>query len=227
MILAAGRGSRLAPLTDSTPKPLLSIHGQPLIAHQLTWLRRAGIQRVIINLFHLADEIRRELGDGSRFGVDIAYSSEPELLETGGAIAHARSLLGEEPFVLLNGDIWTDFDFNHLPTALGRHVQAHLVATPTPAHRSSGDFALQHHRLLRPADESRRAYVYCGIAIIRAGIVGARRGKFSLREAFFAAAARGELSGQYFNGIWRDIGTPDQLMSVRNGPPLPSATAAE
>lgn len=220
MILAAGRGSRLAPLTDDIPKPLLEIHGQPLIAHQLRWLKRAGIERVVINLFHLGADIRRELGDGSQFGLTINYSIEPRLLETGGGIAHARKLLGEEPFILLNGDIWTDFDFAGLPRALPPHLTAHLVTTPTPPNRSTGDFEYAHHRLWRPSSETRRRFVYCGIGVWRASAVGTRTGSFSLRDVLFEAARQGRLAGQHFNGVWRDIGTLDELISVRTGPPL-------
>ena len=220
MILAAGRGSRLAPLTDDIPKPLLEIHGQPLIAHQLRWLKRAGIERVVINLFHLGEDIRRELGDGSQFGLTINYSIEPELLETGGGIAHAREQLGEEPFILLNGDIWTDFDFSRLPKALPTHLTAHLLTTPTPPNRTAGDFEFAHHRLWRPPAEARRRYVYCGIGIWRASAVGERTGSFSLRDVLFDAARQGRLAGQHFSGVWRDIGTLDQLIGVRSGPPL-------
>jgi len=225
MILAAGRGSRLAPLTDEIPKPLLDVHGQPLICHQLHWLKRAGIKKVVINLFHLGNDIRMSLGDGSRFGVQIEYSDEPELLETGGGIAHARHLLGEAPFILLNGDIWTDFDFRSLPRYLPANINAHLVATPTPESRDTGDFELQHHRLWRPASALRRNYVYCGISLMRASFLdkykaGETAAAFSIRDLLFSAAQRGELGGQHFTGIWRDIGTLDQLTSVRKGDPI-------
>lgn len=220
MILAAGRGSRLAPLTDDIPKPLLDIHGQPLISHQLGWMKQAGISRVVINLFHLGHDIKRELGDGERFGLNIVYSEEPELLETGGGIAYAHKLLGDAPFLLLNGDIWTDFDFTTLPASLPRGIAAHLVATPKPAHRVAGDFSLRHHRLQRPDNETLRDVVYCGIAVLRADLVSDREGAFSLRDLYFDAAHRGILSAQYFNGTWTDIGTLDQLISVRQGPAL-------
>jgi len=230
MILAAGRGSRLAPLTDDIPKPLLEVHGQPLISHQLRRLKRAGIERVVINLHHLGQDIRQALGDGNRFGLNIQYSAEPELLETGGGIAYAREFLGEAPFVLLNGDIWTDFDFTRLPSSLPANIDAHLVATPTPANRPSGDFELQHHRLWYPDSVRRRTFVYCGISLMRARFIdnhvsakhkhGNKPAAFSLRDLLFSAAQKGKLGGQYFNGIWRDIGTLDQLISVRQGPPL-------
>lgn len=214
-ILAAGRGSRLAPLTDDIPKPLLDIHGQPLITHQLQWLKQAGITRVIINLFHLGNQIRQELGNGSAFGLDIVYSEEPELLETGGAIQHARPLLGDDPFVLLNGDIWTDFDFATLPSGLPPHLMGHLLLTPTPANRDDGDLQLAHHRVRRPEQGKDRRWVYCGIALLRAAIVGDQTGVFSLRDALFDAGNSGQLAGQPFRGDWTDIGTFDQLIALR------------
>ena len=216
LILAAGRGSRLAPLTDDIPKPLLDVHGKPLITHQLQWLKGAGISRVVINLFHLGNQIREELGNGKAFGLDIVYSEEPKLLETGGAIRHARHLLGDDPFLLLNGDIWTDFDFNTLPSRLPRHLQGHLLLTRTPANREQGDLQLAHHRVRRPEDVQHRRWVYCGIALLRAAIIGDQTGVFSLRDSLFAAAHNGQLAGQPFHGDWRDIGTFDQLIALRH-----------
>ncbi len=215
LILAAGRGSRLAPLTDDIPKPLLDVQGQPLIVHQLQWLKNAGIERVVVNLFHLGNQIRQELGDGRAFGLDVIYSEEPELLETGGAIQHARPLLGEDPFVLLNGDIWTDFNFATLPTHLATHLHGHLLLTKTPANREEGDLQLAHHRVRRPQTPEDRHWVYCGIALLRASIVGDQTGAFSLRDSLFGSAENGQLAGQPFHGDWIDIGTFDQLIAVR------------
>lgn len=216
LILAAGRGSRLAPLTDDIPKPLLDVHGQPLIVHQLKWLKSAGITRVVINLFHLGQQIKSELGDGGAFDLDIVYSEEPALLETGGAIAHARHLLGEAPFVLINGDIWTDFNFLNLPASLPEHLLGHLLITPTPANRQEGDLAFVHHRVRRPVQTRDRRWVYCGIALLKAAIVGEQTGTFSLRDSLFTAAERGQLAGQTFHGTWTDIGTLDQLIALRD-----------
>ncbi len=215
LILAAGRGSRLAPLTDDIPKPLLDIHGQPLIAHQLRWLAAAGVTRVVINLFHLGQQIRRELGNGQAFNLEIVYSEEPKLLETGGAIAHARHLLGEDPFVLINGDIWTDFNFADLPSSLPEHLLGHLLLTPTPATRDEGDLALAHHRVRRPANVDDRQWVYCCIAVLKAAIIGDQTGVFSVRDSLFAAAESGQLAAQPFYGQWTDIGTFDQLIALR------------
>ena len=211
MILAAGRGSRLAPLTNDVPKPLLNIGARPLIEHQLGWLAAAGVRRVVINLYHLGTQIESALGDGGRFGVAIQYSREPDLLDTGGALRHASALLGDAPFLLLNGDVWTDYPLRQLPQHLPSDTLGHLVLTPTPAYREHGDFGFLHRRVNRHS----RDFVYCAFGVLDLRILGQRQGVFSLREALFDAAARGRLSGEVHRGIWHDIGTPDQLMTVR------------
>lgn len=214
MILAAGRGERLRPLTDHTPKPLVAIAGEPLIAHQLRWLAAAGIHDIVINLHHLGEAIADALGDGAALGVRIRYSREVTLLETGGGIVRALPLLGEGPFVILNGDVWTDYPFAHLPTSLATDL-AHLVLTPTPAHRS-GDFGFDSDRVQRGSE---RPYVYCGISVLAPQLFdGAPAGPFSLRELLFKAIAAGRVSGEVWTGRWIDIGTPDQLDAVRRLP---------
>ena len=162
MILAAGRGTRLAPLTDQVPKPLLPVHGTPLIERQLHQLVQAGIEDVVINLYHLGEQIAAHLGDGARYGARIRYSRESELLETAGGIRQALPLLGDAPFVLLNGDIYTDFDFARLPAAPAGDCGAHLVLTPTPTHRG-GDFASDGSRVTARGEP----YVYMGISVVR------------------------------------------------------------
>ena len=212
MILAAGRGERLGPLTEHTPKPLLEIHGEPLIVHQLRWLKAAGITEVVINLHHLGAQIEAALGDGARFDVTIHYSHEPSLLDTGGGIQHALPLLGKAPFVVLNGDIWTDFEFSGLPVSLGTDL-AHLVLTDMPPHRDAGDFDLQGDRVRR---DGNRAMVYCGISVLHPALFdGATDSAFSLRDLLFGAAGQDRLGGQRFAGTWVDIGGPDQLEAVR------------
>ena len=213
MILAAGRGERLRPLTDRVPKPMLAIASAPLIVHQLRWLRRAGVREVVVNLHHLADCVERGLGTGSRFGMRIRYSREEELLDTGGGVARALPLLRPGPFLVLNGDIWTDFPF---ATLLHRRpTRGHLVLTPKPRHLRQGDFHLDGRRVRRgpPAlDDS----TYCGIAVLEESLLAAAPpGAFSLRDLYFAAAAGGELTGERFAGTWIDIGTPDQLRRAR------------
>jgi MurNAc alpha-1-phosphate uridylyltransferase len=219
MILAAGRGERLRPLTERVPKPMIEVHGRPLLAHQLDWLRRAGIREVVINLHHLGQQIVDAFGDGRRHGVKIAYSLEPELLDTGGGVVKALPLLGADPFLVLNGDIYTDFPFTALPPTLDAGVLGHLVVTPRPAFRERGDFDVQDLRISARGER----YVYCGIALLHPALLDGRRAEpFSLREVFFEALERCALTAQIRNGEWTDIGTPEQLAAV-NGP-RPSAS---
>lgn len=211
MILAAGRGERLRPLTERIPKPLIPIGSEPLIAHQLRWLHRAGIRDVVINLHHLGAEIARALGKGGDFGVRIRYSIEDELLDTGGGIKKALAFLGGEPFVLLNGDIWTNFRFAALCRLHPR--AAHLVLTRKPPEKPRADFHLEGGRVRRGDGND---LTYCGIAVINPALFdGSPDGPFSLTEPLFKAAADGVLEGEVFEGSWIDIGTPDQLKRVR------------
>lgn len=204
MILAAGKGSRLAPLTNTIPKPMLTLKGKPLIEWQVMALARAGVSQLVINLHHLSDQISGFLGDGARYGLEIIYSEEKELLETGGGILHALPNFDGQPFWLLNGDIWTDFDFSSLPQSLTESDLAHLVLTPCPANRSSGDFELEGSRITRRGD----TYVYCGIALLSAALFANRQiGHFSLRDLFFEAIENKRISGQIHLGRWHDIGT--------------------
>jgi len=214
MILAAGRGERLRPLTDRVPKPLLPIAGEPLIVHQIRWLERVGIRDIVINLYHLGDAIEKALGDGSDLRVKIAYSREHERLETGGGVRAALPLLGDAPFALLNADIWTDYDFSALPRELLADDLAHVVLTARPSHRPTGDFDLAGDRVTRPDGD--RPLVYCGIAVLTPRLFdGAPDGPFSLRELYFRASAQGRLAGERFAGRWIDIGNPEQLRAVR------------
>ena len=213
MILAAGQGRRLAPLTDDTPKPLLPIAGEPLLVRQVRQLRAAGVTDLVINLYHLGEQIEAVLGNGHELGVDIRYSRESTLLDTGGGIVKALPLLGNEPFMLLNGDILTDFEFATLPQRLDPTSLAHLVLTAKPANRDVGDFAFADGRVIRRGGD----WVYCGIALLHADLfVGARAGPFSLRELYFKALATGQLSAQIHHGLWTDIGTLDEYAAVRD-----------
>ena len=215
MILAAGRGERLRPLTDHTPKPLLPIAGMPLIVHQVRWLVRGGIRDIVVNLHHLGEAIAATLGDGNALGARILYSREETLLETGGGIVRALPLLGTDPFVILNGDVWTDYPFAQLQRPPGDHL-AHVVLTATPAHRSEGDFGLDGDRVTRGTE---RPYTYCGIALLSPTLFDdAPTGPFSLRRLLFAAIEAGRLRGELWTGRWIDIGTPDQLAAVRRMP---------
>ncbi len=211
MILAAGRGERLRPLTDRMPKPMIPIASEPLITHQIRWLRRAGVTEVVINLHHLGDQIQSHLGSGRDLGVSIRYSLEEELLDTGGGIVKALPLLGEAPFLLLNGDIWSNFRFVGLVDAVPE--TGHVVLTPSPAHLIVSDFVLDGTRVTHNANDN---LVYCGIAVLNPALFdGAVRPRFSLRDLLFAAAADGRLSGERFDGTWIDIGSQEQLKAVR------------
>lgn len=211
MILAAGRGERLRPLTDRLPKVLAPVAGEPLLAHQLRWLAAAGIRDVVINLHHLGQQIVDAVGDGAAYGVRISYSMEPELLETGGGIVKALPLLGSAPFLVLNGDIYTDFPLAELPQRPPPDALAHLLVTPKPDFRERGDFDVADGWIRGRGD----GYVYCGIAVLDpAALTGYPDDHFSLREVFFALLERQALSARVWNGYWSDIGTQAQLEAV-------------
>lgn len=215
MILAAGRGERLRPLTDHTPKPLMEVHGEPLLAHQLRWLAAAGIREVVINLHHLGQQIVDVFGDGRGYGVAISYSLEPTLLDTGGGVVKALPLLGNDPFVLLNGDIYTDFPFSELPRQLAADALAHLTVTPRPAFRERGDFEVADGRVIGRGD----SHVYCGIALLDpAALLGRRPEPFSLRDVYFDLIGRGAITAQVWPGYWTDIGTREQLEAISARP---------
>lgn len=208
MILAAGRGERMRPLTDATPKPLLEVGGKALIVYHLEALREAGIREVVINLAHLGEMIRAALGDGGAFGVDIAYSREPEgALETGGGILQALPLLDADPFVVVNGDIWTDYPFSRLP--LSPEGLAHLVLVDNPSQHPEGDFALSGDRVM--CSRSQRL-TFSGISVLRPELfAGCAPGRFPLTPLLRQATAQGQVGGEYYHGGWFDIGTPQRL----------------
>ncbi len=201
----------MRPLTDHTPKPLLSAGGRTLIEYLVHALVKAGIAEVIINLAHLGEKIEAALGDGSRYGATIRYSYEGgEALETGGGILRALPLLGEQPFLALNGDIATDFPFARLrgqPVGL-----AHLVLVPNPQQHPLGDFALERDRV-REAGENR--LTFAGIGVYRPQLfAGCRAGKFALAPLLRQAMALGKVSGELYGGFWMDIGTQDRLSAL-------------
>jgi len=210
MILAAGRGERMRPLTLAKPKPLLEAGGAPLIVHHLRALQAAGFQDVVVNLSWLGDQIRAGLGDGGRYGVRLHYSDEgPEPLETGGGIFRALPLLGAGPFLVLNGDVWTDLDWPRLRDKLGSHDVAHLVLVPNPAHNAKGDFVLRSGRIVESPGER---HTFSGVGVYRAELfAGCRDGIFKLAPLLRAAARDGRVSGELHSGAWLDIGTPERL----------------
>lgn len=210
LLLAAGAGTRLLPLTASTPKPLLPVQGNPLINRLIAAVRDAGVRELVINLHHLGHLIEAHLGDGSGMGVEITYSREDRVLETGGGIVNALPLLGKAPFLIVNGDILTDFNFRTLkplhPTDL-----AHLVLVPRPSFRETGDFEYEHGRIHRRGN----THVYGGMAIVDPALFAdAPPAPFSWNLLMWYAAERGQLSAQVYTGQWLDIGTPEQYASV-------------
>ena len=213
MILAAGRGERMRPLTLATPKPLLEAGGAPLIVHHLRSLRDAGFVDVVVNLSWLGAQIEAALGDGSRYGVRLHYSDEgPEPLETGGGIFRALPLLGDGPFLVLNGDVWTDFDWSRLRERLAPHDLAHLVLVPNPQHNEKGDFVLEQGRIVETAGER---LTFSGVGVYRAELFhGCTDGAFKLAPLLRAAARAGRVSGEVHGGRWLDIGTPERLAQL-------------
>jgi len=213
MILAAGRGERMRPLTLARPKPLLEAGGTPLIVHHLGALAAAGFEDVVVNLSWLGVQVREALGDGGRYGLRIHYSDEgPEPLETGGGIFRALPLLGEGPFLVLNGDVWTDLDCARLRGRLAPGDLAHLVLVPNPAHNPAGDFVLERGRIVEREGER---LTFSGAGVYRAALFdGCTDGVFKLAPLLRAAARAGRVSGELHEGAWLDIGTPERLAEL-------------
>lgn len=224
MILAAGRGERMRPLTDHTPKPLLQAGGKPLIVWHIERLVHAGITDLVINHAHLGKQIEHALGSGSRFGATISYSDEGTALETAGGIAFALQLLGDEPFAVVNGDIFCDYDFSHLPQRAAAFADsadmAHLVLVDNPEHNLKGDFLLNGERIVRgtstescnPNPES-RILTFSGIGLYKPALFAdiTRGSKAALAPLLREQIALGRVSGEHHRGIWMDIGTPQRL----------------
>jgi MurNAc alpha-1-phosphate uridylyltransferase len=212
MILAAGHGERMRPLTLALPKPLLPVAGVPLIEHQIRRLQAAGIREVVVNHGRLGAMIEAQLGDGARLGVAIRYSPEgDEPLDTGGGIRQALPLLGGEPFLFVNADVWTDFPFASLPTA--PPGLAHLVLVPNPAHHPEGDFALAAGKV-RLAGE--RPSTFSGLGVYRPALFADLPvGRCAVAPLLRRAIAQGLVTGEHYPGLWVDVGTPERLRTVR------------
>jgi len=211
MVLAAGKGSRLAPLTNKTPKPLLPVQGRPLIFHLLDQLEQAGVNEVIVNIHHLSEQIEQALTRDKGTKVSVRFSREIELLETGGGIKKALSLIQQSMFWLCNADIFSDFDFSRLPKTLKDDDLAHLVLVPKPSSRDTGDFAFAEDRITARGGD----YVYAGIGLIHRDLFnGSPSGPFSVRDLFFDAVAQNKVGAQVHTGRWTDIGTPDDYQSI-------------
>ncbi len=226
MILAAGLGTRMRPLTDSCPKPLLEVAGKPLIQHHIEQLTAAGIRQLVVNLHWLGEQVRAFLGDGSRWGVAISYSEEVELLETGGGILQALPKLSDsgEPFLVVNGDIWCDFDYRQLPETIAG--QAHLVLVDNPAHHPCGDFYLAGNRVCcdknseADADgvpEPAAKLTFSGISLLSPALFDGRQtGAFKLAPLLRQAMAGGLVNGVHYPGRWIDVGTPERLQQLES-----------
>lgn len=215
MILAAGRGERMRPLTDHTPKPLLRVAGRPLIVWHIERLVRAGITELVINHAHLGQQIEEALGDGGAFGARIRYSPErPVALETAGGIAHALHLLGAAPFAVINGDIWCDYDFARLPAhgavLANSDDMAHLVLVNNPAHHPNGDFCLEAPRL-RLAGAPK--FTFSGVGLYKPALFADldRNAAAPLAPLLRAQIDRGRVRGEHYSGAWVDVGTPQRL----------------
>ncbi len=210
MILAAGRGERMRPLTDHTPKPLLQAAGRSLIEYHIAALAAGGFGEIVINHAHLGAQIEAAVGNGSRYGIHIRYSAEGEALETGGGIHRALPLLGDGPFLVVNGDIWTDYPYarlRHSPPGL-----AHLVLVDNPPQHPRGDFALVDGQVLADGDPR---FTFSGIGVYRPELFAAcSPGKFPLAPLLRTAMAEGQVSGEHYTGRWFDIGTPERLAQL-------------
>jgi len=217
MILAAGRGERLRPLTDTTPKPLIEVGGQTLIERHLQKLALAGFREVVINLDHLGDLIREALGDGSTWGLNIQYSQEPKgALDTGGGIFKALPLLGDSPFAVINGDVYCDYPLARLRAIKCSH--AHLILVPNPDHNPAGDFVLQGGYIKQAtASADEHSNTFSGISVYHPRFFdSAQEGRFSVVPLLFEAAKIQRLTGEIYRGNWHDIGSMERLEKLRD-----------
>ena len=216
-ILAAGRGERMRPLTDHTPKPLLPAGGKPLIVWHLERLRESGLRDVVINHAHLGEQIEAALGDGSRFGLSIAYSPEPPgALETAGGIANALELLGDEPFLVVNGDVWCDWDFRRAQALAERQPLAHLVFVDNPPQHAGGDFCLDGQTVRYANSGPAPTLTYAGTGVFSPSFFAsvARGTVMKMRPLLDAAIAQGIVTGERHRGRWVDVGTPERLAEL-------------
>lgn len=216
MILAAGRGKRLRPHTDTLPKPLLPVRGKPLIEYHLEALAAAGFREIVINRGHLGERLPEALGDGARWGVTIHWSVEPpEALETGGGLHQALPLLGNGPFLAVNGDIWTDYPFVRLRSV--KCDYAHLVMIPNPPHNPNGDFRLAGGRLHADGEPK---LTYSGIAVYHPRLfAGCEAGRFSVVPLLLQAMRERIVTGERYDGAWSDVGTPERLAALEGDAP--------
>lgn len=210
MILAAGRGERMRPLTDHTPKPLLEIAHQPLISYLLLALKNIGVIEVVINVSYRAEQIQQALGNGSRYGIKITYSVEPTVLETGGGIYQALPLLGNEPFIVISADIFTNYPLQKLPKKL--NGLAHLVLVNNPEYHPKGDFGLENNQIIL---DSEKKFTYASFGVLHPDLFASSQpGVFRLTEVLVPAINAGQVTGEIYHGEWNNLGTPDDLKSL-------------
>ena len=217
MILAAGFGERLRPLTETTPKPLLKVGDKPLIQYHIERLAAVGVRELVINTSWLGDQVESFVGDGSRFGVDVQWSRESDPLETGGGIRQALPMLGSEPFLVVNGDVWSDYPLAELVAReWPEEVDAHLVLVPNPDHHGKGDFELGSDHKIRYPDGG-QAYTFSGISVMRPemfALYPSASKKFPLRDVLASGIKGGYVTGEVFAGSWWDIGTVERLQAL-------------
>jgi len=217
MILAAGLGQRMRPLTDRLPKPMLIAGGKPLLQYHLEALAGAGTTEVIINLAYLGEKIREFVGDGNQFGLSVQYSEEPEPLETAGALLNALHLLGDDPFILLNGDVWTDYPLANLNNcSLNTNEDAHLVLVPNPEFHPNGDFSPNAAGVLENNPDLAK-FTFAGISVIHPRLIKyypQRRVKFPLGEVLKYGIGAKRIGAEVYTGLWSDVGTPERLASL-------------
>lgn len=228
MILAAGKGKRMRPLTNNCPKPLLEINDKALIVYIIEKLKSAEITDIVINICYLSEMIETALGDGSQYGVSIQYSKETEFLETGGGIVNALPLLcglknnlNKQPFILVNADIFCDFDFTCLPKELAEDTLAHLVLVDNPSHNQTGDFALEQGKVAIKQQDN-NGFTFSGISVISPSLFRDRESlsntsprAFPLRDVLLPAIEIGKVQGEHYRGSWSDVGTPERLLQIR------------
>ncbi|MDC1435656.1 nucleotidyltransferase family protein [Gammaproteobacteria bacterium] len=218
MILAAGKGERMRPLTEKTPKPLIPVGGKPLIEYLIESLNKAGFTDLVINHAWLGEQVELALGDGSRFGSNIVYSAENEPLNTAGGIIKALPLLGDEPFLVVNGDIWTDYSFSSLNVYSDLEELAHLVMVTNPPQHPLGDYVLDSNNYLSLRDPNlttQEALTYCGIAVLHPKLFeGLSVEKLPLADLYEAAIKQKQISAEHYQGEWFDIGTVDRLKEL-------------
>lgn len=218
MLLAAGKGTRMLPLTADRPKPLLSVGNDTLLGYQIQRLVAAGAEKIVVNAAYLGEQVEQYIADKTPWPVPITVSRESEPLETAGGINHALPHLGGKPFILANGDVWCEYDLSDwVDPGLPADVLGHLLLVANPGHNPQGDFSLVNSKVVAPV-QGQASYTYSGLALLHPNLIAQyprRRACFGLKEVFDWAIAQGRLTGQVYPGYWLDVGTPERLGELR------------